>query len=403
MGSAPPSPRWVADAADLRAVISRALAAPAYAMDTEFHRERSYFPHLALLQIAWDDQIALIDPLAVDVGPLAELFAGPGVAVMHAAEQDLEVLGQACDAIPLRLFDTQIAAAFIGMTSPSLTSLVHHVLDVRLPKASRLTDWLHRPLTEEQVAYAAADVAHLVTVYERLVDQLTERGRLSWALDECEHLRARDRAAADPDRAWLRIKEGRSLHGRARGVARAVAAWRERAAASRDEPVRFILPDLAILAIADAAPRTREDLVRVRGVDGRHLREADALLGAIAEGLEAPVPRSRVDERPALAPGLRPAVTLAGAWLAQLARDLHLDPAMLATRADIEALLTGDPRCRLTEGWRAALIGSPLQRLLTGDAAVAFGAAGALVVEERSGVPLVESVSEPEAVEPPAS
>ncbi len=125
---------------------------PAYAVDTEFHRERTYYPKLALVQIAWRDGLALVDPLAVDIAPLAEILDGPGVAVLHACDQDLEVLDLACGTIPAHLFDTQIAAGFVGMSMPSLSSLYERVLGIRVGKGDRLTDWLARPLNDAPAA-----------------------------------------------------------------------------------------------------------------------------------------------------------------------------------------------------------------------------------------------------------
>ncbi len=244
---------------------------PAYAVDTEFHREHTYFPKLALVQIAWRDGLALIDPLAVDIAPLAAILEGPGVAVLHASDQDLEVLDLACGARPSTLFDTQIAAGFVGMSMPSLASLYERSLGIRVGKGDRLTDWLARPLNEGQLAYAAGDVEHLLDVYDRLVADLQRRGRLEWAMAECEDARVRDRGARDPEEAWRRIKEIRQLRGPARRVAQSVAGWRERRAAEIDQPVRRVLPDLALVGVAQRQPRSTADLRKIRGLDDRHL------------------------------------------------------------------------------------------------------------------------------------
>lgn len=359
---------------------------PAYAVDTEFHRERTYFPKLALMQIAWRDDLALIDPLAVDIRPLAEVLEGPGVAVLHASDQDLEVLDLACGAIPARLFDTQIAAGFLGMSMPSLSSLYERVLGIRVGKGDRLTDWLARPLNEGQLSYAAGDVEHLLAVYDHLVEDLSARGRLDWALDECEDARRRERGARDPDEAWRRVKEIRQLRGPARRVAQSVAAWRERRAAEIDQPVRFVLPDLAIVGIAQRQPKSPPELRKIRGLDDRHLRgdQAAGVLVAVAEGLARPPEPAEGHEPRELDRDLRPAVALVSAWVSQLSRDLEIDTTLLGTRGDIEALLRGDPEARLATGWRADLVGEPIRRLVEGEAALAFGGGGELVLEERS-------------------
>jgi ribonuclease D len=382
--------RFVTDAGGLTEVVDALVAAPAYAVDTEFHRERTYYPKVALVQLAWHEEIALVDPLAVDLTPLCRVIEGDGVAVMHAAAQDLEVLERACGVVPARLFDTQLAAGFLGYSSPSLGTLVERELGIHLPKGDRLTDWLRRPLQTDQLAYAASDVAHLLDLWQRLSERLAERGRVEWALDECRRLRDRSRATTDPDIAWLKIKEARHLRGKARGVAQAVAAWRERRAAETDQPVRFVLPDLALVGIAQRPPRGMEELRKVRGLDDRHLRGSAGreLLEAIEQGAQTPLSQVPEPRDAELDRELRPAATLVSAWVSQLARDLQIDTGLLATRADLNALLRGDSDARLTEGWRADLVGEPIRRLVDGKAALAFDGHGELVLEERSNRPI---------------
>jgi len=377
----------VSTRAELDAVVASASTAEAYALDTEFHRERTYYAQLALLQLGWDGQIALVDPLEVDIAPLAELLDGNGDCLMHASAQDLAILERACGVLPRSLVDTQIAAGFVGLGSPGLAAVLQRRLGIHLPKADRLTDWLRRPLGDNAAVYAAADVAHLHDLWESLETELIKRGRLSWVLDECEQLRRRFREPADPARAWWRIKEARRLKGRGRCVAQAVAAWRERRAQETDRPVRHVLPDLAVVAIAERPPPTKADLQRVRGLDGRHLRGGASaeLQEAIEEGKVLDESELQLPERDGVDTAVRPAVTLASAWVNQLAHDLQLDTSMLATRADIEALVRGDGTSRLLSGWREEVAGEPVRQLLSGEAALAFNGAGALVLERRSG------------------
>src|SRR5437764_1319724 len=200
-------PRLVDNQRALDEVVAKLEGLPAdagYALDTEFHRERTYWPRLALVQLAWDDELVLIDPLAVDVTCLAAVLEGPALFVAHAADQDLEVLEQACGVVPSRMFDTQVAAGFLGLVSPSLASLAEKLLGLRLLKGDRLTDWSRRPLTADQQAYAAADVAHLLEIAAVLRAELEELGRLQWAEQECEALLRRPRGNQDPDTAWWR-------------------------------------------------------------------------------------------------------------------------------------------------------------------------------------------------------
>jgi ribonuclease D len=372
-------------------VIAQLEGVPQYALDTEFHRERTYYPKLALVQIAWRGGLALIDPLAVDLSPLTHILRSASTAVIHAADQDLEVLELACGTVPTALFDTQIAAGFVGMSSPSLATLYDRSLGVRVPKADRLSDWLARPLSATQLEYAASDVAHLLDVYDKLVDELDHRGRLAWATDECEHVRLRARGARDPGEAWRRIKEARQLKGKSHAVVRAVAAWREQRAAELDVPPRYVMPDLAVVTIAQRPPRSANELHKMRGLDDRHLRgkQADELLAAVRAALDQP-PEPRNDQPPRdLDRELRPAVGLVSAWVSQLARNLEIDTTLLATRADLESFLRGDADARLSQGWRAGLVGEPVRRLVEGEAALAFNGKGELVLEERSHHPIV--------------
>jgi ribonuclease D len=376
----------IVDDAGLAQVISELENQSAYALDTEFHRERTYFPRLALVQIAWPGGLALVDATAVDLRPLAEVFDHGGVMVAHAADQDLEVLEYACGTVPTHLFDTQVAAGFVGMANPSLSSLLERELGIKVPKGDRLTDWLARPLSAEQLRYAATDVAHLLEVHDKLVDDLTGRGRLQWALDECEELRQRARGARDPEQAWRRIKEARQLRGGARAVAQSVAAWRERRAAELDQPVRYVLPDLAVVGIAQRPPKTAAELKKLRGLEGRGISDAVAkqVLDAVAEGKRNPPPVDPRTNGRELERELRPAVGLVSAWVSQLARDLEIETSLLATRNDLEALLRAEPGARLSNGWRATLVGEPIRRLVEGEAALAFAGGGRLVLEERS-------------------
>jgi ribonuclease D len=371
--------RWVDTDGELAAIVDTLVAEPRYALDTEFHRERTYYPKLALLQLAWPGALALIDPLAVDVRPVRRLFESDALAVVHAAQQDLDVLAHAVGRVPRHLFDTQIAGGFLGYGTPSLVALLQGELDVTPIKGDRLTDWLRRPLTPAQRDYAASDVAYLLAAHDRLAERLDARGRATWVADACRELLARSVTPVDPAEAWIKLKDARSLRPRARAVAQAVAAWRERRAMQSDIPVRHVLPDLAILGIAQRQPSTERELAQARGVDERFGRGAIAteILAAVREGLAAEPPQVRLgtDE---LERELRPAVALVSAWVSQVARDERIDTSLLATRADIIALLRGDADARLATGWRAELFGTGIKRLVAGEAALTFDGAGAL-------------------------
>ena len=374
----------VEEQGELESLLRVLAAEDRIAVDTEFHREKTYYPQVALVQVAWSGGLALVDPLAVDVRAMAGLLDSGVLVVMHAAGQDLEVFDRACGTTPENLFDTQVAAGFIGLSSPSLATLHERELGIRLPKGDRLTDWLARPLTDSQTDYAASDVAHLLEIHDRLVDRLSADGRLAWAEQECREMLDRERGRRIPEDAWQRIKEARQLGGRARDVARSVAAWRERRAAELDQPVRKVVPDLGVVAVAQRAPASIEELRKVRGLDGRHFK------GAVAEGLLAAV--AAAEDLPPLAAepprrdsgrDVRAAVTLVSAWVAQMARDRDLDPTLVGTRSDIEDLVRGVDGARMTEGWRHELVGGPVDDLLAGRASLAFDGSGGPLLEPR--------------------
>jgi ribonuclease D len=371
--------RWITTASDLEEYVDRLLADTRYALDTEFHRERTYFPRLALLQFAGAGEIVLVDPLVCDLAPLKRLFASEVLAVLHAAQQDLDVLTHAVGAVPMRMFDTQLAAGFLGYSTPSLVSLLQSELKVSVGKGDRLTDWLRRPLTDDQCEYAASDVEHLLALHDRMVADLDKVGRTAWAADACEELRTRPVSGVDPGQAWTRLKDVRILKSRARGVAQALAEWRERRAMANDSPVRQVLPDLAILGIAQKQPKTLEELAHARGVDDRHTRGAigKELLEAVQRGLSADValPSSDGEE---LERHLRPAVSLVSAWVSEVARQQRIDTALLATRNDLVSFLRGDADSRLAHGWRNEFLGDGIRRLVEGRAALTFDGRGGL-------------------------
>jgi ribonuclease D len=381
-------PELITDGEALDAAISSLAEAPVYAIDTEFHRERTYFAQLALVQIAWDGRLVLIDPLVVDLSGLRKVFDGEAIAVMHAARQDLEVLERSVGTIPAHLFDTQLAGGFLGYSSPSLSALVEKELGLRLPKADRLTDWLRRPLSDKQLVYAASDVQYLVEVHARLASRLDDRGRTDWLDEAIDELLAEPRGAREPSEVWRRIKELRHLRGADLGLARVVAAWREERAIELDVTPRFVLSDLGVVGVAVSHPASVDELRQIRGVDGRALRGTTAqdLVDTIARAVNDP-PRLRQREAHAELPAeLRPAVPLVSAWVNQLARDLEIEAALLATRADLEDFLREDPEARLATGWRAELVGEPVRRLIAGEVALAFDRRGGLVLEARSGI-----------------
>ena len=377
----PTEPRLVADNDRFASLVDDLRGAEAYALDAEFHGESSYYPRLAVLQLAFPGRVAVVDATTVDVRPLAAVLHGPGLMVAHAGEQDLIVLHRSAGAIPARMLDTQVAAGFLGFGSPSLAKLVGELLGVRLEKGARMSDWFKRPLTDEQITYAAADVIHLLDLRAVIEERLEAVGRLAWAYEESE----RRRRIREPDiaTAWWKLKGWRQLRGASRGVAQELAAWRETVAMATDKPARRVLSDEAILSLAERPPKSVRDMPRSRLFDAQRFsaKVLDELVEAVARGRDLSPKQIRLPPDDDLPGHLQPLATLISAWVAQQSRDLSIDAALLATRNDIEALLRRAPDSRLEVGWRAELIGSTVGRLVAGGAAVAFD--GRLVLVDR--------------------
>ena len=368
----------------LLAIVKELLDVEIFAIDTEFHREKTYYPKLALLQLRWADRIAILDPLDLELTKLAPVFSSNSLAVFHAGSQDLEVLHRATGAVPCNIFDTQIAAGFVGMRTPSLASLHENLLGIKLSKGDRLTDWLQRPLTDSQLEYAASDVRYLLDLYQELISRLGELDRLTWATAEFDSFLDKRQKSIDPSDAWQRIKEAKHLNKNSRGVAQALAEWREVTAQKNDIPNRYVMSDLALVGLAQRKPTSLGDLRNIRGLDSSQFQgdKGRHLLKIVGRGLNADPPRLLKNHKRPLKPELRPAVTLLSAWLTQIAADKNIDPALLGSRSDIEELLRGESDCKLRQGWRQQEVGEQIDNLLNGKSSLAFDD-GRLVIDKR--------------------
>lgn len=353
-------------------VVAAARAAGTYCFDTEFHRERTYYPQLALLQIAVGPRIWLIDPLHVRLEPLAELFRSDAIAIVHAGRQDIEIFEHRLGCSPTHVQDTQIIAGFVGYRSASLASLAESELGLRIPKGDRLTDWFRRPLSAAQRRYASADVAHLEQLRNRLMQRVDSLGRSDWVNEAINEQLARWKAPREPAEAWHRIKEIRQLKGESLVLGQALAEWRDITARKLDVPVRFVMNDVALASLASLRPESASGIQSIRGIDANAIRsEVDNILRLTTRDYSG-VPPLQFETNGEVDRSLRPMIPLVTAWIGELASQLTIDPALLATRADIEAALRGVPDCRLRTGWRAEAIGMDIDKLLTGRAAVRF-------------------------------
>lgn len=364
-----PEVRWIADDRALADLVKILLEEPAYGLDTEFLAERTYWPRLCLVQISWRTGVALVDPFACDVRALADVLHAPATMITHAGASDLPILERAVGARPAGLFDVQLAAGFVGLGTPSLSSLVSVLLGVRLDKSEQLTDWSARPLTESVCRYAADDVAYLFPLAAALRDRLESLGREAWATAECDLLRTALPRVHDPDTAWWRIKGASTMRGEKARIAQAVAAWRDRRAQRLDVPPRFVLSELALAAVVNRPPRKADDVQKLRGISGLPAGAVRELLEAVEMGRTMDPEQLRRPPKHEEIPELDAAVSLLSAWVTELATTERIDKKLLATRDDVKDLVYGRPS-RLDQGWRATLCGQGLRKVLAGEAVV---------------------------------
>ena len=342
------------------------------ALDTEFIRERTYYPQLCLVQVANEDLVACIDPLALtDLEPFLEIIYAPTITkVLHAAQQDLEIFFHLRGTVPGPIFDTQLAATLLGHGEQvGYATLVNALLGVELDKSQTRTDWSQRPLEAGQLAYAVDDVRYLCAVYQHQLAELKRCGRLAWLMDDFRELCDPGNYATNPPGAWQRIKGNHQLRGAQLAVLRALAAWREEQAIAVDRPRRWILGDDTLLELARQLPKDSERLQRIRGLEPGLLRRyGQTLLEIIATARDElqenwprlPARRRLTTTQEALVDAMLAVVRLRGA-------QQGVSPLTLADRKDLERLLTDDPEVPLLHGWRATLVGRELQALLRGE------------------------------------
>lgn len=357
---------------ELKGFCERAAAFPAVAIDTEFLRERTYHPRLCLVQAATPDECAVIDPLAIDdLSPLAGLLTDPSVIkVFHACSQDMEVLCHALGVLPAPIFDTQVAAAFLGERMQiSYNALVHAFCGVSLPKSESLTDWSRRPLTDSQVEYAVDDVRYLIDAYAVIERRLAELGRVSWVADEIRPLTELSHYAPDPRLAYRRIKRINSCTRRQLGIARELAAWRERRAERQDVPRKWVMSDEVLIALIKRTPRDAGDFRRIRGTEQLSDRDVEAAMLAIDRGRSCPADRlpAAGHARRAPSPETESVCDLMYALLRLVSERSGVATALIAGRDELLGYIDHPERSPLREGWRFELVGSLLDDLLSGD------------------------------------
>ena len=356
---------------ELHRFCERARGERVIAVDTEFLREKTFYPKLCLVQVATADEVVAIDPLAIaDLAPLAALLTDDRIVkVFHACTQDLEVISSSmgCDCAPV--FDTQLAAAFLGLRQQiSLGALVEAYCDVHLPKADSLTDWSRRPLDADQLEYAEDDVRYLIGIYAKMMDELAEKGRLGWITPEMDALTAPERVRRSPEEAYLKLKRSSSLTRRQLAIAREIAAWRERAASKRDIPRKWVLSDELVVELSRRAPESQERLRRMRGTEQLSDRDAGNIVSAVKRGLAVPpADCPRIEHHPRPAAEVEGAIDLMYALLRVVSDKIGIAAPLIATRDDLAEFIARRDRSRLAESWRYEVLGRELDKLLAGE------------------------------------
>jgi ribonuclease D len=375
---------------ELERTVSLLRGHGSFGLDMEFQRERTFRPRLQLVQVSLPDEPMLIDPLALpDLDPLWQLVADPAIeTIVHAGAQDMEIVFVRSGLFPQNVFDTQIAAALLGLGDQiGYANLIARMLHKRLKKGETVTDWSIRPLSAGQHEYALDDVRYLHELRGRLWDRLAELGRADWLREETEHYGDRGTYERDPETLWTRISRMRSLDRKGLTILRELAIWREEEAARRDEPRGRIVADETLVEIARRAPRRPEEMKPLRTLHPRELaRSGPGLVAAVARGLARPEsewpklePVHAEDERFSITVDLLEVVLRARALENEIA------PSYLGTRADLAQLIHATLEQRngpggrskpdaeeilLLQGWRRDLIGDELVAFLEGNASL---------------------------------
>jgi len=370
------APDLIADSEGLAALCTRLRAERFVTVDTEFMRERTYWPELCVIQLAGEEEVAVVDALApgLDLEPLGALLADPAVVkVFHAARQDVEIFLLRYGAVPSPIFDTQIAATVAGFGDQvSYDQLARALANAQIDKAHRFSDWAARPLSPAQIAYAAADVTHLRRIYTGLINKLERDGRTAWVAEEMAALAEPATYRQDPETAWEKLRP-RTTNRRFLGTLRALAAWREREAQRVNIPRQRLVKDETLLELAATAPETAADLARARGISegfargksGVSLLAALVAVKALPDAAMPEAPRER--SGPAPSPAL---IALLKVLLAAKSEEHGVAPRLLASSDDLERLAGGEGDLPSLHGWRRDVFGEAALALKAGRIAL---------------------------------
>lgn len=364
--------RYVETQTQLEELVGDLEGSKILAIDTEFLREKTYYAKLCLIQVNNGSIKAIIDPLSVhNLKVLVPIMQDEGcVKVFHSGSQDIDILYHTLGVMPAPLFDTQMAAALMGFPlQVGYGPLVHSICGVKLAKADSYTDWSRRPLTANQIKYALEDVVYLPEMHEYMTDALAKQGRSTWLDDDFKALANPAKYENDPMEAWRRVKRVSSLGGSQLAVARELAAWRERTAAKRNLPRKWVVPDEALVEVARKCPQSIDKLMEVRGLSSKlSTKAAREVLEAVKKGKACdPADYPKLPKRSGGEPHVVGAVELLSAVVEMRAHENGVAVPVLAPHDDLVKLARGHrDECEVMQGWRFEMVGRELCDVLDG-------------------------------------
>jgi len=356
------------------------------AMDTEFLREKTYYPVFCLLQIATPEWVVCVDPIALpDLTELFEVINNPDIIkVLHSCRQDLEIFYHLTGKVTSPVFDTQIAAPLLGFQeNPGYAMLVSSFLNINLSKAHTRTDWSIRPLSEAQIQYAADDVIYLCKIYKMICQQLEESGRSDWLNKDFERLNNKELYQLPPAKAWLKVKGKNRLTGKQLSIVQALTEWREKTAQSENRPKNWLIRDDLLLELAKLQPVIIGELAKIRTINERSVNRYGKVICQLIDEAKgkAPIPlndKSKIKKKTQQQEAVLDVLT---ALVRVRADENSLNPMILASKKDLEKLLIDEEDSMILQGWRYSMVGKELQGLLKGQLALSLDSGKVLITE----------------------
>lgn len=365
---------------------TRISQVPWIAIDTEFLREKTYYPIFCLLQIATPDWVVCVDPIALpDLSELFKVINNPDIIkVLHSCRQDLEIFYKLTGQVTYPVFDTQIAAPLLGFQeNPGYAMLVSNFLSINLSKAHTRTDWSARPLSEAQIQYAADDVIYLCKIYKILCQQLEEAGRTDWLTNDFEQLKNTELYQVSPVNAWLKVKGRNKLTGKQLSIVQSLTEWREKTAQEENRPKNWLVRDDLLLELAKLQPIKIDQLAKIRNINERTVKRYGKVICQLIEESMSNPPIALNDKTKATKKTQQQEAVLdvLTAVVRVRADENSINPMILASRKELEKLLLNSDDSAVLQGWRHSMVGKELQGLLKGEFSLSLDSGSVKITE----------------------